>query len=299
MEITAKMVKDLRECTGAGMMECKKALTESQGDMDAAVDILRTKGLAALAKKAGRATNEGVIGGYVSDDGRTGALVELNCETDFVARNADFKTFVTEIATHVAGAAPSDISELMAQTFTDRDMTFEAVLGESVGRIGENIQVPRFERYELGSDAGAITIYIHGVGNIGVMTEIAATSDEAATSTVFAAFARDIAMQIAATSPIAVHRDDMPSSIVEHEMDIYKAQAAESGKPEAIQEKIARGRLDKFYKEVCLLEQDFVKDPDSSVSAYTDRVAKELGTGIEIVRFTRFVLGETAESSDQ
>lgn len=298
MEITAKMVKDLRECTGAGMMDCKKALAEADGNMDAAVDILRTKGLAALAKKAGRATNEGVIGGYVSDDARTGALVELNCETDFVARNADFKSFVSEIAAHVAATAPADVPALMAQPFTGRDATFEAVLGETVGKIGENMQLPRFARYELGSDAGAVAVYIHGVGNIGVMAEIAASSEEAASSEAFKVFARDVAIQVAAAAPIAVRRDEVPDAVVAHEMDIYKAQAAESGKPEAIQEKIATGRLDKFFKEVCLLEQDFVKDPDSTVAAYADRVATSLGARVEIVRFTRFVLGETTEATE-
>ncbi len=298
MDITAKMVKDLRECTGAGMMDCKKALAETGGDMEAAIDLLRTKGLAALAKKAGRATNEGIIGGYVSSDRRVGALVEVNCETDFVARNADFKAFVAEVATHVAEAAPSDVADLMTQTFTGRDATFEEVLGETVGKIGENIQVPRFARYELSASAGAIAVYVHGVGNIGVMVEVAASDDAIAASEVLAAFSRDIAMQVAAAAPIAVRRDEIPSSVVDHEMDIYKAQAAESGKPEAIQEKIATGRLDKFYKEVCLLEQDFVKDPDVSVTDYLQRTAKELGGSIEIVRFERFVLGQTAASDE-
>ncbi len=298
MDITAKMVKDLRECTGAGMMDCKKALAEAEGDMDAAIDLLRTKGLAALAKKAGRATNEGVIGGHVSDDRRVGALVEVNCETDFVARNADFKSFVAEVAAHVAAAAPSDLAELMSQNFAGREATFETVLGETVGKIGENMQVPRFTRYELASTAGAVTVYIHGVGNIGVMVEISAADDGIAGSEMFAAFSRDIAMQIAAASPVAVLREDIPAEVTEHEMAIYKAQAAESGKPEAIQEKIATGRLDKFYKEVCLLEQDFVKDPDVSVADYVQRTAKELGGAVEVVRFERFVLGETAPAAE-
>ena len=298
MDITAKMVKDLRECTGAGMMDCKKALAESGGDMDAAVDLLRTKGLAALAKKAGRATNEGIIGGYVADDRRVGALVEVNCETDFVARNADFKAFVATIAAHVAAAAPADVSELMAQPFADRDISFEAVLGETVGKVGENMQVPRFTRYELSSAAGAVTVYVHGVGNIGVMAEISASDTTVADSDMFAACSRDIAMQIAAAAPVAVRREDIPADVIEHEMAIYKAQAAESGKPEAIQEKIATGRLEKYYKEVCLLEQDFVKDPDTSVTDYLQRAAKELGGTIDVVRFERFVLGETAASDE-
>lgn len=299
MEINAKMVKDLRECTGAGMMDCKKALSEAGGDMEAAVDILRTRGLAALAKKAGRATNEGIIGAHVSDDGRVGALVEVNCETDFVARNADFKAFVADVAQHVAVAAPADVSELMTQTFTGRSGTFEAVLGETVAKIGENMQVPRFERFELASENGGIAVYIHGVGNIGVMVEIATSTADAASSPVLATFSRDIAMQVAAAAPIAVRREDVPADVAEHEMAIYRAQAAESGKPEAIQDKIATGRLDKYFKEVCLLEQDFVKDPDTSVSQYSDRIGKELGGTVEIVRFARFVLGETAPADEE
>jgi len=296
-DITAKMVKDLRECTGAGMMDCKKALTEAQGDMDAAIDILRTKGLAALAKKAGRATNEGVIGGLVTDDGRTGVLVEVNCETDFVARNADFKAFVNDIAAHIAAAAPADVASLLAQDYAGRpEVIVEQFLGETVGKLGENMGISRFSRYELGSDAGAITVYIHGVGNIGVMVEIAAGDADAAASDAFAAVAKDVAMQIAAAAPIAITRDDVAADVVAHEMEIYKAQAAESGKPEQIQEKIATGRLEKFYKEVCLLEQDFVKDPDVTVAQRLDAAAKDLGTTLEVVRFERFVLGETASA---
>ncbi|MDY0087643.1 MAG: translation elongation factor Ts [Coriobacteriia bacterium] len=297
-DITAKMVKDLRECTGAGMMDCKKALTESEGDIDNAIDILRTRGLAALAKKAGRATNEGVIGGLVTDDGRTGVLVEVNCETDFVARNADFKAFVTEIASQIATSAPADVASLLAEDYVARpEVTVEQLLGEMVTKLGENMGVTRFARYELGSQTGAITVYIHGVGNIGVMVEIATGDDSAAHTDLFAAVSKDIAMQIAAVAPISVRREDVPADIVSHEMEIYKAQAAESGKPEQIQEKIAAGRLEKYYKEVCLLEQDFVKDPDVTVKQHLNSASEKLGTTLEVVRFERFVLGETAATA--
>jgi len=296
-DITAKMVKELRECTGAGMMDCKKALSEAEGEMDTAVDILRTKGLAALAKKAGRATNEGVIGGLVSADGRIGVLVEINCETDFVARNASFKTFVSDVASHILTSAPADVPALLAQPYAARpEVSVEEFLGETVGKLGENMGIARFARYELGSDAGAITFYIHGVGNIGVMAEISASSADAAASDEFAAFAKDVAMQIAAASPISVRREEVPPAIVDHEMDIYKAQAAESGKPEQIQEKIATGRLEKYYKEVCLLEQPFVKDPDVSVKQYLENTGKALGAELDVLRFERFVLGETASA---
>lgn len=295
MEINAGMVRDLRECTGAGMMDCKKALQESDGDMDAAVDLLRTKGLAALAKKAGRATNEGLIAGAISDDARIGALAEVNCETDFVARNADFKTFSDQISQHVVAASPSDVEDLMSQEFTDCAEPFEQVLGETVGRIGENMGVARFVRYELGTEHGGVSVYIHGVGNIGVIVELSASTADAASSDLFASVSRDIAMQVAATSPVAVDRDSVDAATAEHEMEIYKAQAAESGKPEAIQEKIAQGRLQKYFKEVVLLEQAFVKDSDISVGEFIDNAGKELGATIEVIRFERFVLGEASD----
>jgi elongation factor Ts len=294
MEITASMVKELRESTGAGMMDCKKALTEANGDMSAAVDVLRTKGLADLAKKAGRATNEGVIGGYTSPDGRTGVLVEINCETDFVARNAEFRTFVGEFAEQIAVGAAADVAALLAQPYAKRsDITMEQFLGETVGKLGENMGITRFVRYEVTGDAGTIGVYIHGVGNIGVMVEVAAGSPEAASSALVSGFARDVAMQVAAASPVAVRREEVPADVVAHELSIYKAQAAETGKPEAIQEKIAEGRLDKYYKEFCLLEQSFVKNPDISVKQHLDQVAKEAGATLDIVRFERMVLGET------
>lgn len=292
MEISAKMVKELRETTGAGMMDCKNALLEANGDIDAAVDLLRTKGLAALAKKSSRATNEGVIAGWVGDSRNVAALVEVNCETDFVARNADFKGFANQVAAHIGQASPADLGELMSQNFLDRPEKFEAVLGETVGRIGENISVSRFSGYSLSSEFGAITIYIHGVGNIGVMVELAASSADVANSAEFVELGKDVAMQIAATAPYAVSREDVSGSIIEHELTIYKAQAAESGKPEAIQEKMAQGRLEKFFKEVTLLEQPFVKNDSLTVGKHVEAVAKNLGGAAQVVRFERFVLGE-------
>ncbi len=299
MEITAKMVKELRECTGAGMMDCKKALTESDGNLDSAVDLLRTKGLAALAKKAGRATNEGIIGSHVSADGAVGVLVEVNCETDFVARNDDFQAFVASIASHISAAAPADTATLMSQPFEGRaDLTVEQVLGEAVSKLGENMSISRFERMELSSDAGLVSTYVHGVGNIAVIVEISAASSDIATSDTLKVFAKDVSMQIAATAPVAANREEVPSDIVEHELSIYKAQAAESGKPEQIQVKIAEGRLNKFFKEVTLLEQDFVKDTDMSVKQYMAKASKEAGGEIAIVRFARLVLGETAKAAE-
>ncbi|MCL4079586.1 translation elongation factor Ts [Coriobacteriia bacterium Es71-Z0120] len=295
MEITARMVQELREMTGAGMMDCKKALTEADGDVEKAVDILRTRGLAALQKKAGRATNEGVVAAHVSEDKRIGALVEVNCETDFVARNADFLAFVNDLAAHIAAAAPADVAALASQTFTGREHSVQEVLGETVSKLGENMNITRFVRREV-SGTGAIASYIHMGGKIGVLVEAAFTKPETASADALASLLKDVAMQVAAASPIAVSREDVPAETVEHELAIYRAQAAESGKPEQIQQKIAEGRLHKFYKEVCLLEQAFVKDPEISVGDLVARVSKELGDTVSIVGVERFQLGETSDA---
>jgi elongation factor Ts len=300
MEITASMVKDLRETTGAGMMDCKKALSEAEGDMSKAVDILRTKGLAALAKKAGRATNEGLIGSEVVADGKIGALIEVNCETDFVARNAEFQTFVDALAEQVAVDSPDGIAEgndpLMGQLYRRNPAnTVEATLGEVVGKLGENMGVSRFIRFEIVEGEGLVASYIHGVGRIGVLVEIAGkAAGDAAVDT----FAKDVAMHIAAAAPGWVTRDEVPAEVLEHEKSIYMAQAAESGKPEQIQAKIAEGRVEKFYKEVVLNEQPFVKDPDKSVAQLAAEVSKAVGAEISVVRFVRWALGETAGAAE-
>jgi elongation factor Ts len=294
-EITASQVKELRECTGAGMMECKKALVESGGDMDQAVDILRTRGLAALAKKAGRATNEGAIAASTSADGTVAALVELNCETDFVARNAEFVTFAQTLADTVVSAAPADVTALMAAPYADRGLSVEAVLGEAVGKLGENMGVARFTRVEI-AGSGAASTYIHGGGKIGVVVSFACKNTATASSDSFKSAARDIAMQVAAAMPLYSSRVEVPADVVAHEIEIYKAQAAESGKPDAIQLKIAEGRLEKYYKEVVLPEQVFVKDQDITVEQYLARISKEVGDEIEIVSFERWNLGETASA---
>ncbi len=287
-EITAALVKELREMTGAGMMECKKALTEAEGDIDKAVDVLRTHGLAAAAKKAGRATNEGMVMALVSDDGQAGALVELNCETDFVGMNEKFHAYAEKIANAVIANQPADMDALKASEIDGEKV--EDVITDAIHTLGENIQLARFAY--AGQPEGAVTSYIHGGGKIGVLVEFKLGDTSFATNDDFKKYGRDIAMQVAAASPVAATRESVDPAIIEHEMSIYKAQAAESGKPENIQEKIATGRMEKFYKESCLTEQAFVKDPDQSVNQYTAAVAKQLGTTIEIVNFTRFMLGE-------
>lgn len=287
-QITAALVKELREMTGAGMMECKKALTEAEGEIEKAVDVLRTRGLAAVAKKAGRATNEGTVMALVSDDGHAGTLVELNCETDFVGMNDKFKAYATKIAEAVLANKPADLDALKASSYEGE--TVDEIVTDAIHTLGENIQLSRFAYVE--DEKGGIASYIHGGGKIGVLVEFKLGDPSLASNEEFKLFGRDIAMQVAAANPVAATRESVPADVVEHEKEIYKAQAAESGKPENIQEKMATGRLEKFYKENCLTEQAYVKNPDQTVAQYAEAVAKELGTTIELVSYVRFMLGE-------
>ena len=291
--ITASMVKELREMTGADMMECKKGiaantnvgLAEAEGEMEKAVDVLRTRGLAAVAKKAGRATNEGTVMAIVNDACTTGAVVELNCETDFVGMNEKFKAYAEKIAKAALAAKPADVDALKAAVIDGE--TVEEIVTDCIHVMGENTQLARVAVV----DAQAVSAYIHGGGKIGVLVTFNVEGIDPA-SDAFQKCGRDIAMQVAAASPVAANRDAVDPAIVEHEKAIYMAQAAESGKPEAIQEKMAVGRLEKFFKESTLTEQAFVKNPDQSVNDYTAEVAKNLGGEIKIVDFKRFVLGE-------
>ncbi|MEG0071304.1 MAG: translation elongation factor Ts [Raoultibacter sp.] len=285
--ITASQVKELREMTGAGMMECKKALVEVDGDLEKAVDALRTAGLAAVAKKAGRATNEGTVMALVADCGMAGALVEINCETDFVGINEKFAAYAKKVAQAVLDNKPADLDALKASTIDGE--TVEEVITDAIHTLGENINLARFAYVE--QDGGAVSSYIHGAGKIGVLVEFKVGKPETAINDDFKRYGRDIAMQVAAAAPVSATRDAVDSALVAHEKGIYMAQAAESGKPENIQEKMALGRMEKFFKENCLTEQPFVKNPDQSVNEYTAEVAKTLGDTIEIVSFTRFVLG--------
>ncbi len=287
-QITASLVKELREMTGAGMMECKKALVEAEGDLEKAVDVLRAHGLASAAKKAGRATNEGAIFAKISEDGTAGTLVELQCETDFVAMNDTFKAYGEKIADAVLASKPADLEALNAAAAGE--MTVAETVTDAIHTIGENIQLARFAYVE--QPEGGVVSYIHAGGKIGVLVEFKLGDKAFATNADFITYGRDIAMQVAATAPEAATREMVDPAVVAHEMEIYKAQAAESGKPEAIQEKIATGRMEKFYKESVLTEQVYVKDNDQTVSAYTAATAKTLGTEIEIVDFKRFQLGE-------
>ena len=285
--ITASMVKELREMTDAGMMECKKALVEADGDMEKAVDVLRTRGLAAAAKKAGRATNEGTVMTVLADDAKSAAVVELNCETDFVGMNEKFKAYAEKLGRAALAANAADVEALRASTFEGEPV--EDILTDAIHVLGENIQLPRATTV----NAGGIASYIHGGGKIGVLVTFDVEGIDPA-SEGFQTYGRDVAMQVAAASPVAATRESVPAEVVEHEKAIYKAQAAESGKPENIQEKMATGRLEKFYKENCLTEQAFVKNPDQTVNQYTEEAAKNLGGSIKVTGFVRWALGETA-----
>lgn len=289
-EITAKMVKELREATGAGMMECKKALTEAEGDFEKAVDVLRTHGLAKAAKKAGRATNEGRVNVAVcKNDARKGAVVEVNCETDFVALTDKFQDYCDTFTRAVVHNNPATVDELLESEYEGEKVG--DALTEAIHIIGENMQISNFKRLEI-DGTGALVPYIHMNGRIGVLVGFTFDNEATATDERFLAMGKDVAMQIAATNPVSLDKESVPADIREHEFEIYKAQAAESGKPENIQEKIATGRMEKFYKENCLVEQEFVKDPDITVGVYIAKCAKEIGDDIKVVSFARIELGE-------
>jgi len=283
MAFTANDVKTLRERTGCGMMDCKKALTESDGDMEKAIEILREKGLAAVAKKAGRIAAEGIVVSVVDKAKKVGVVLEVNSETDFVAKNAEFVKFVNRVAQVIIDTNPANVEELM----TCKDATGEdvaAMLQEKVLTIGENIQIRRFERLE-----GDMVAYVHGEGRIGVMVTF---DTDVADKDGFEVYGKDVAMQVAAAFPQYLDKDSVDPAVVEKEKEILTAQAMNEGKPANIAEKMVMGRIGKFYKEVCLVEQPFVKDGDITVAKYTENTAKELGGSIKITGFVRYERGE-------
>ena len=290
MAFTAKDVAALREKTGCGMMDCKKALTASNGDMDAAIDFLREKGLAAATKKAGRIAAEGMAYSYV--DGSVGVAVEVNAETDFVAKNADFQAFVKTVAETVAAVNPADMDALLAAQAVGHDMSVEDLRKEKVLTIGENIKIRRFQRYD-----GVVVSYIHMGGKIAVLVKFD-TSAEVAAKAEFQEYAKHIAMQIAAVNPLYLNSSVVPADVIEHERKIATEQAASTGKPANVIEKMVDGKIKKYFKEVCLVEQEYVKDNKQSIQQYTDSVAKELGGSIAIVDYVRFEKGEGLEKRE-
>ena len=294
MAFTATDVKNLREMTGCGMMDCKKALTEADGDMDKAVDILREKGLAASQKKAGRIAAEGTVYALVEDN--MGVVIEVNAETDFVAKNAEFMAFVDTCAKTVIEKNPADVEALLAETAAGTEMTVDALLKEKILVIGENIKIRRFEKYE-----GAVVTYVHGGGRIGVMVKFD-TTDEVAAKAEFAEFGKDVAMQIAAVNPKYIAPENVPAEVVDKEKAILTEQLRNdpknAKKPANILEKIVSGRINKYYEEVCLLNQVYVKDGDITVGQYVDNTAKALGGDIKVAAFVRFEKGEGLEKRE-
>ena len=268
-EIKASLVKELREMTGAGMMDCKKALTECDGDMDKAVDFLREKGLASAAKKSGRIAAEGIVGSYISEDGKTGVILEMNCETDFVAKTDEFKEMVQAIAAHVAATKPADVEALAASELNGQ--TVAALVTEKIAKIGENISLRRFACYEAD---GIVATYSHAGGKIVTMVELKGGD---------AALAKDIAMQVAAANPAYLDRTQVPTAELEHEKQILTEQARNEGKPDNIIEKMVVGRIEKYYKEVCLVDQAFIKSDDGEAIS---KLLKKANA--EVVRFVRF-----------
>ncbi len=296
MAFTAKDVQSLRERTGCGMMDCKRALVASEGDIEKAIEFLREKGLAAADKKSGRIAAEGIVYATVDEAKKVGVVIEVNAETDFVAKNDSFKEFVTECANIVVNCNPADVDALLNTVSSDGKNTIAEVLREKILVIGENIKVRRFARLE-----GNVCTYIHGGGRIGVMVKFD-TTDDVASKDGFNEFAKDIAMQIAASSPSYLTSADVPADVLAKEKEILMAQIANdpktAGKPEMVIAKMVEGRIGKYYKENCLVDQAFIKDPDMNVAKFIDAKSKEFGGSITVCEFVRFEKGEGLEKRE-
>ena len=279
--VTAALVKELREKTGAGMMDCKKVLTETDGDLEKAAELLREKGITKAAKKSGRVAAEGMVEAYISEDEKVGAIVEVNSETDFVAKNEEFRTFVMDVAKQIVKNNPESVEALLAEPamFEEGKTVNEALIGK-IATIGENISIRRFARFE--TTDGLIEKYIHGDGKIAVLVNMTSGTKE---------LAKDVCMQIAAVRPEFIDRDQVPAERVEKEKEILKIQTMNEGKPEAIAEKIVLGRINKFYQEICLVDQEFVKDPSKKVS--------DILKDSKVLEFARFETGEGIEKKEE
>ncbi|HAN21353.1 MAG: translation elongation factor Ts [Clostridiales bacterium GWF2_36_10] len=294
-EISAKAVMDLRAKTGVGMMECKKALVEANGDFDEAVKVLREKGLSVAAKKAGRIASEGIVD--IIKEGDTTVIIEVNAETDFVAKNASFKEFVKGILETILANKPKNVEELLALTFKGSDMTVEATLKDKIFTIGENMSIRRFEIVE-----GVTGTYVHGGGSAAVIAKFE-TSNGVEKTEGFAEFAKNICMQAAAMNPLYTATSDVPASVIEGEKQILLSQIENDdklkGKPEAVKAKMVEGRISKYFDSNCLLEQQYVKEDDIKVSKYTENTAKELGGTIKIASFVKYERGEGLEKKEE
>ena len=295
MAITAAQVKELRELTGAGMMDCKKALTATDGDMDKAVEFLREKGLATAQKKASRVAAEGLCKTLVAEDGKSAVVVEVNSETDFVAKNADFQAFVKAVVNQAIASDSADMDGFMAEAWNeDASKTVQDALNEKISIIGEKLSIRRFEKVVTD---GCVVSYIHGGGRIGVLVEAETdvVNDE------IRSCLKNVAMQVAAMSPKYTSRDEVDASFLEHEKEILLAQAKQENpnKPDNIIEKMIIGRLNKEMKEICLLDQVYVQDSDLTVAKYVEKVAKENGANMTVKRFVRFETGEGLEKKNE
>ena len=292
--ITASMVKDLRDRTGAGMMDCKKALNECEGDIDKAIEHLREKGLAAAAKKAGRVASEGLVKTFVSEDKKEASIVEVNCETDFVSINESFVEFVDNVAKQAASTSAADIDAFVEEKYiADPAITIKEALTNMIAKLGENMNVRRFKKFTV--ENGVIESYIHGGGRIGVLVKVeCGKADD-----VLAVIAKDVAMQVAATNPLFLNKDAVDTDTLEKEKEIYRVQALNEGKPEAIVEKMTMGRIQKYYKENCLVEQVWVKDADYTITKYLQEKSKAIGSEIAVTEFARFERGEGIEKKEE
>ncbi|MBW2186176.1 MAG: elongation factor Ts [Deltaproteobacteria bacterium] len=286
-KITASMVAELRGKTGAGMMDCKKALTETDGNIDDAVDFLRKKGLSAAAKKSSRVAAEGSVAAAGSET--VGVIVEVNAETDFVAKNAEFCGFAAGVAQVVVDAAPADMEALQQAAFPNTGRTVAEELTHQISTIGENINIRRFARHTVST--GVVESYVHGGGKIGVVLELTTEKPNDTVATV----ARQLAMHVAAAAPQYLCRDEVPADVVAKEKEIMRVKAIESGKPENIVDKIIVGQINKFFGEICLIEQAFVIDPDQKINKVLENLGKEIGAEVTLTGYTRYMLGEGIE----
>ena len=287
--ITASIVKELRDKTNAGMMDCKKVLTETNGDIEASIKLLRERGITKSATMGTRAANEGVITARVAADGKSGLLIEVNCETDFVSKNESFQAFVADIADALAASGAADHAAALAHQHGEYDI--ENTIKAKVGEVGENLQFRKYVRFAA-AEGGVIASYIHLGGKVGVLIEVGTTKPETAGTETFKELIKDLTLHIAACAPKGLSRDDIPQSVVDNELDIFRARLAAEGKPANIIENILKGQIGKFFAESCFLEQGFVKDPDIKISALLEAKGKELGDTLTVTRFVRFGLGE-------
>lgn len=300
MEISAKQVKELRDLTGCGIMDCKKALIEAEGDVEKAKDWLREKGMAKAEKKASRVAAEGVVASVISDDMKTGAIVEVNIETDFAAATDKFKAFVEDVKTQIMTVKPADIDALKASAmYNDSSKTVELATKEAIADIGENTSVRRFALYEVNGN-GAVTSYIHMGGKVGVLVEFSVSDDSVIKTDAFQTMAKNIGMQIAASNPSWVAESEVPQAALDRETEIIKNKALEEGKPaQIIETRIVPGQIKNFYKLNVLLDQEYVKDEDKTIAQYIEAESKAMGVEISVARFTRYGLGDGIEKKEE